>query len=83
MQGVKQVSESMQTFQLKDKTAVSEYSSKPCPEQQDALSPQGKAEALLEISCHLISLDFSVILLTLIRLPQNCFRDVQRLLDLS
>lgn len=56
MQGVKQVFESTQTFQLKDKTAVLEYFSKPCPEQQDALSPQGKREALLEISCPLISL---------------------------
>jgi len=50
------VFESTQTFQLKDKTAVSEHFSKPCPEQQVALSPQGKGEALLEIPCQLISL---------------------------
>lgn len=69
---IKQVSESMQTCLLEDKTTISEHFAKPCPEQQDALSPQSKGEALLEIPCHLISLVSQTIFLALIRSLQNC-----------
>lgn len=65
VQGVTRVCESMQTCLLEDKTTISEYFPKPCPEQQDALSPQSKGEALLEIPCPLVSLVSQTIFLTL------------------